>query len=226
MEISTMRPIFKITDWDGLPDDDWDGLKDNPCWPQHLAPDDPGWALLYEDEFYQDQHPELRPHTASYRLAPDPQSVRDALNALAGNGISTTVQNNRPSWWRPGNGRGQIPNELMGLLPGVPARFTRKFARDLNGNETTVPDDFDDMDQSDSNIIGEEDVSQEEDEQWMRNYHEMLMSFYNYPETSVNTVPSTTEAKPTVQPDSSACSTSTAIAGSVATAEMPKPTSP
>jgi hypothetical protein len=31
---------------------DW-GLKDNPCWPSYIAPEDPGYALLTDDIWYQ-----------------------------------------------------------------------------------------------------------------------------------------------------------------------------
>ncbi|KAI1420347.1 hypothetical protein F5Y12DRAFT_773668 [Xylaria sp. FL1777] len=47
------RPVFIITDWQQpVIAGDLDGLRSNPCWPQRLAPNDPGFALLTYDQWY------------------------------------------------------------------------------------------------------------------------------------------------------------------------------
>jgi hypothetical protein len=61
-------PEFTITGWDHaanpLPND---GLNDNPCWPSTIAPQDPGFALLTFDPYYNKKKP---PYT--YTEAYDP----------------------------------------------------------------------------------------------------------------------------------------------------------
>ena len=41
----------------------------NPCWPKELVPDDPGFALLTDDEWYKD-HPKQAKKTGSYAKPP------------------------------------------------------------------------------------------------------------------------------------------------------------
>lgn len=52
-----VRPVFTIAHWEHLatPATD-DGLWDNPCWPSSIAVNDPGFALLSLDEWY-DKNP-------------------------------------------------------------------------------------------------------------------------------------------------------------------------
>ena len=66
VSIKTARAVFSINAFPVLNNDSaWNGLKENPCWPRGLASEDPGFALLTEDEFYKaGQHPELAQYTA------------------------------------------------------------------------------------------------------------------------------------------------------------------
>lgn len=52
------RPEFTWTKWGHAANPPIsDGLRENPCWPEKLAPDDPGFALLTADPFYQGNKP-------------------------------------------------------------------------------------------------------------------------------------------------------------------------
>lgn len=58
--VATMdeRPEFSWSKWgQAAKPPVSDGLKENPCWPDHLAPDDPGFQLLTADPFYQGNKP-------------------------------------------------------------------------------------------------------------------------------------------------------------------------
>jgi len=52
------QPVFTIAQWDhiGTLVTQDDGLSQNPCWPQAIAPLDPGFTLLSVDRYY-DNHP-------------------------------------------------------------------------------------------------------------------------------------------------------------------------
>lgn len=54
------QPVFTIAQWDhagnGPGGSQDDGLSQNPCWPQKIAPNDPGFTLLSVDRYY-DTHP-------------------------------------------------------------------------------------------------------------------------------------------------------------------------
>ena len=86
--IVTTRAIFSIGNWDNLPNDPYHGLKLNSkCWPSQLAPDDPGWVLLTNDEFYSaGQYPASAVHIGSYRDFPDMQ--RPGRSSLPPIGVS------------------------------------------------------------------------------------------------------------------------------------------
>ncbi|KAH8650613.1 hypothetical protein BGZ60DRAFT_421433 [Tricladium varicosporioides] len=73
VQVQVPQPVFEITDWDGLPRDagDPDGLKKNPCWPSMIVPDDPGFALLTDDPYYQ-HNPRAAATVTNYAKAPDP----------------------------------------------------------------------------------------------------------------------------------------------------------
>jgi hypothetical protein len=118
VSITTTRAIFSITDFPGIPDDkEWNGLKLNSkCWPSGLAPDDPGWVLLTNDEFYSAaQHPELAAHTSSYTTLPSYDSV---LKALGGKkSLFSTLDVPEDVYTAKG---AKIPSMLFGKLPGLP----------------------------------------------------------------------------------------------------------
>jgi hypothetical protein len=73
VQVEVPQPVFEITDWGGLSKDpaDPDGLKKNPCWPSMIVPDDPGFALLTDDPYYQ-LNPRAAATVTDYAKAPDP----------------------------------------------------------------------------------------------------------------------------------------------------------
>ena len=53
VKVQVPQPVFEIKFWEHNKDNKKDdGLWDNPCWPKTLVPDDPGFALLTNDEWY------------------------------------------------------------------------------------------------------------------------------------------------------------------------------
>jgi hypothetical protein len=148
VSVATARAVFSLTAFPGLPADpaeDWDGLKLNTdCWPSRLAPNDPGWALLTNDEFYKVQHPELADHTTSYTQWPPLALVRAALQANGGNPPYSTLP--VPTKAYAAKGVSAPPDNLFGVLPGLPlqpsgqggagARRLLLAMRDGGGNET------------------------------------------------------------------------------------------
>lgn len=50
------RPEFTISSWGQSPAAN-DGMNDNPCWPRGIAANDPGFALLTYDPYYQGKAP-------------------------------------------------------------------------------------------------------------------------------------------------------------------------
>jgi hypothetical protein len=72
VQVEVPQPVFEITDWGGLSKDpaDPDGLK-NPFWPSMIVPDDPGFALLTDDPYYQ-LNPRAAATVTDYAKTPDP----------------------------------------------------------------------------------------------------------------------------------------------------------
>jgi hypothetical protein len=77
--VETEHPVFHFDSLGGLPDVKCHVMKDNTlCWPETLIPEDPGFALLTNDEFYSaGQHPELIMHTKSYQQLLDKHRMKD-----------------------------------------------------------------------------------------------------------------------------------------------------
>jgi hypothetical protein len=69
------QPVFEISDWDGLPNDPDYGLKINPCWPSRIVPNDPGFALLTDDSYYERLPGLLQSLTISNYAKPPPANV-------------------------------------------------------------------------------------------------------------------------------------------------------
>jgi len=60
------HPEFTIGKWEQKkPPSGDDGLRDNPCWPSAIAADDPGFALLTYDAYY-DTHDQPYDYQAAY----------------------------------------------------------------------------------------------------------------------------------------------------------------
>ncbi|OHF01134.1 hypothetical protein CORC01_03448 [Colletotrichum orchidophilum] len=217
VSIETARPIFKITDWDGLPKDTkWYGLQDNKCWPKDLTPHDPGWVLLTNDEFYGPaQHPDLAPHTQSYRGLPDLTLLRQVLQQRRNLPPYDFRKLDLPEYdgknIREGNGVGQIPRAYRdNLLPGIPRpkRRRRMILAEVH-NETQVWEE-------EEFVEDFEDLDDEEFEEWIGEYMD------ESGEASV-TMPKETEAvqTPTSQGDAATTPPSQA---SIATNGLPHAT--
>ncbi|KAI0390319.1 hypothetical protein F5Y17DRAFT_71510 [Xylariaceae sp. FL0594] len=133
VSISTLRAIFSIADFDGLKPYPADGLDENPCYPKDLT-DDPGWALLTNDPWYDDPgHEDFKKEATNYIKVPDLQRVRDAqpdpkravisyadvqaiLEVLKAVKSEQSLIKNYV-----GDDDGRIPLAYWGVLPGLPA---------------------------------------------------------------------------------------------------------
>ncbi|KAK0610895.1 hypothetical protein B0T14DRAFT_500090 [Immersiella caudata] len=129
VSVQTGHAVFDIQDWDNLPeepdalpdDQKWHGLKENPCWPKALAPEDPGFVLLTNDEFYMTQHTALSDFTASYTEFPDVQVLINAMGGVQANlippfAVSTLQQAEYDKFFK----NAPIPPEYLAVLPGMP----------------------------------------------------------------------------------------------------------
>ncbi|PVH79949.1 hypothetical protein DL98DRAFT_630092 [Cadophora sp. DSE1049] len=224
---NTGRAVFTFADWDGLPEDkDWHGLKDNRCWPKALAADDPGWALLTDDEFYLTQHKDLAKSTARYAEYPDlallqgALLIRDPVNSFRALDVPAALAK---------FGNDGIPLELQGVLPGIPKFSPPKPPRRVRGifyesRNITLPMlhgpsgwQFGDEE------IDPDDMSDDEWSDWMQNYIEEDLEDVDF-EEETPTSPSEVEAIPTPigQGDATAIP---ALQGSLASAGLPVATS-
>lgn len=91
------RAVFEMKfDWAGVDPPsapDW-GLKANPCWPQGIVPDDPGYVLLTEDKWYN------KPPDPDYRKfysEPPPASLAKAAKLPSGAKRPGSPSNNNPN---------------------------------------------------------------------------------------------------------------------------------
>lgn len=204
VEVETLRAIFSIAGFEGLQPLPEDGLRDNPCYPSDLV-DDPGWALLTDDPWYHDAaNAQHRASATLYQKAPDVQKVRDAL---ARGGVPRWLFQNMPDiqavrkrlglkdekkMWKAwvGDGNGQIPQDLWGLLPGLPAfpkpkrrRWSLAELQAANGTHHLlgVAERSDDNGDGIDWDGGEDDVdtySDEELERWLDDYRELADRLY------------------------------------------------
>lgn len=85
------HPSFSITNWQHhavYPNTRDDGLSENTCWPQKIAPKDPGFTLLTFDKYYNGADP-------PYDYKKDYQSgVNDVKRDLKFDGLEVLVQRN------------------------------------------------------------------------------------------------------------------------------------
>ncbi|KAI0892932.1 hypothetical protein F4806DRAFT_505218 [Annulohypoxylon nitens] len=246
VKISTLRAIFSIASFEGLKQND-DGLKENPCYPKYLI-DDPGWALLTDDEWYKD-HPASAKNLANYRKVPsksmvdaakakvdaarkrgemlDPMSNNDIQNMMSAFG----VQKETDLWSKwVGTGDGQIPEDLWGVLPSIP-KFTkpkkRSFIDVAAANDTLSLEDRDaddlDWDGGEDNL---DEMDDEELRRWLDDYEEIMRRMYEY-DAETRTAPPEVPAEATlVSPDEKDLinQPTPAVTGSNASGGMPQPT--
>ncbi|KAL7629676.1 hypothetical protein AAE478_001199 [Parahypoxylon ruwenzoriense] len=249
VKISTLRAIFSISEFEGLKDND-DGLEENPCYPKELI-DDPGWALLTDDEWYKD-HPASAKNVDNYRKAPRKAAVDaakakvdaarkngkklDTMEAVDLKGMMKRVnlKTEKDMWnkWV-GTGDGQIPEELWGVLPTIP-KFPkpkkRSFVDVAAANDTLS---LEDRDADDLDWDGhEDDVDHMDDEKlrrWLEDYEEITRRMYENGEDDMKsrTVPPEVPAEPTSVPRGErdlVDQPTPAVAGSSASGRMPRPT--
>ncbi|KAK4443009.1 hypothetical protein QBC34DRAFT_499274 [Podospora aff. communis PSN243] len=187
VSVQTAHAVFEIKDWDNLPaDPEFHGLKLNPCWPRMLAPEDPGFVLLTNDEFYLTQHTTLTDYTARYTTYPDLQVL---INAMVG--IDQIRYDEL-------FGNDPIPDEYLKVLPGMP--------RPGQPNVPSPPNTPDPDSDSGSDADGEFELerrangtvqdagNRENGRLWMRAYRAWLRQ----QQESSNIVAPRTDAKPTL----------------------------
>ncbi|KAK0122536.1 hypothetical protein ONS96_009578 [Cadophora gregata f. sp. sojae] len=228
VSVETGRAVFTIADWDGLPNDkDWHGLKENPCWPKPLAEDDPGWALLTEDEFYLTQHKELAQSTARYLEYPDlallqaALSKRDPINSFRPLNTAEALAK---------FGNDGIPLELQGILPGIPRFSSPKPPRRVrgisyewrNGSLPFVLPGQPGFLLGDI-VIDPDDMSDDQWSDYIQNDFEEELEDLDFEEETL-TSPSAVEAAPTPIGQGDATATP-ALQGSLVSAWLPVPTS-
>ncbi|XXG95828.1 hypothetical protein Hte_002099 [Hypoxylon texense] len=241
--ISTLRAIFSISEFEGLKPND-DGLEENPCYPKALI-NDPGWALLTDDEWYKD-HSTRAQNMANYRKAPSQTMVDDAeekVGAARKNGdkldtIETIdlqgmvnklkFKTDKDMWSKMvGTSEGQIPEELWGVLPTIPEfrkPNRRSLADAVAANDTLS---LEDRDADDLDWDGDEDdvegMSDEELRRWLEDYEELMRRMYEDGEESRAT-PAEVPAEPTLVPRDERDQPTAAMAGSNASGGVPYPT--
>ena len=83
------RAVFTMSfDWSGGPlnnqapsaQNEW-GLRENPCWPEAIVPDNPGWNLLNDDPWY-NTHPQAAKDRHLYPQPPDTNQLAAARQWL------------------------------------------------------------------------------------------------------------------------------------------------
>lgn len=227
-------------------------MKDNPCYPEALV-DDPGWALLTDDPWY-DDHPASKANIPNYLKAPSKAMV-DAANAKAdvarknGEKLETlpaldlknimtrfNVKTEKDLWNKyVGDGNGQIPEDLWGVLPTIP-KFPkpkkRSFADIAAANYTLSREDLDaddlDWDGDEDDVDGMDD---EELRRWLEDYEEMIHHMYegaDYEDDAESpTTPPEIPAEPTSIPHNERDlinQPTPAMEGSNASGGIPRPT--
>lgn len=228
LSIQTARAVFTIDDWDGLPNDPYDGLKLNKkCWPEDLAPD-PGWALLTKDEYYQ-RAPgnQFQAETKKYRGLPDLAKVQAALAKNGGHPPFSfkSFQDNDAFKASQQKNKWRIPDAYRDggtVLPGLPAPPPPppKMRMRRDGNETL--EDRGATDRMDSWSEDEvlEGYTDEELDQWMAEYIELMARSEDNEIEASRTIPRETEAEATPVGEVD-LATAPAVGKSVADAEMP-----
>ncbi|KAK8038483.1 hypothetical protein PG993_006894 [Apiospora rasikravindrae] len=226
VSVNTRHAIFKFEDWDNLPVDNvWYGLRDNPCWPSDLAKDDPGWALLTNDEFYETQHQNLKQFRELYTKPPPLQDLKDALLKRGGSPRIHSARLKRTS----------TKTKSFISRPGScitsPTTTWLNDTEDEPGNHPLIEKRREKIDMINIKKMTIEDVHRTEDEDlehmddaqvdaWMDRYIELLRK---QSETSSNTSPPVSDAQPT--PAGQADPTPAAASvGSLGFGELPQPT--
>ena len=145
---ATFSVAFKWEGGDlgGEPDEgnSW-GLKINPCWPEALLPEDPGWVLDVDDDWYKNHipNPDLR---GQYAKAPG-QDLINAANAWLArpeNSDKKVVANGSGGPKRQNSDDGQGPNKAQkqGSTPTNPRRRRRSLSVSSNGFLAIRDDDL------------------------------------------------------------------------------------
>ncbi|KAK8057782.1 hypothetical protein PG996_011719 [Apiospora saccharicola] len=168
--VSTLRAIFSIAEFPGL-NSNYDGL-----------------ALLTDDEWYQHEGLRHATNTADYRKSPTKAQVDAARRKIDAAGYRKVQPEERKKMWEKyvGDGDGQIPAELWGVLPSLPQfpkpkRVKRRssLADVAAFNETLT---LEDRDADDVDWDGREDdvdgMTDEELEQWLGEYEEVVRRMY------------------------------------------------
>ncbi|KAK8022112.1 hypothetical protein PG993_012879 [Apiospora rasikravindrae] len=202
--VSTLRAIFSISDLQGLKPNS-DGLDENPCYPKDLI-DDPGWALLTDDEWYKNEGKQHAAKTAEYRKSSTKAQVDAARAEIAADA------GRKGKLWKNwvGDGDGQIRAELWGVLPSLPKfpkpqGVTKKRRIDdmasQNNNETLALEnrDSDDLEGDGGHEVDLDSLTDEELAQWLAQYEEVARRMYALAEEELTpTSPPVVEAQATI----------------------------
>ncbi|KAL9113309.1 MAG: hypothetical protein Q9227_002644 [Pyrenula ochraceoflavens] len=128
------RAVFALDfDWTGVDkptkQNNW-GLKENPCWPQDIVPDDPGYALLEDDNWYNTAAPKnAKDDRPKYKDPPDDDRVERADQNRKARGLP-------PAKADPNDGQRLRPRSLQMLPDGgialrdETANLTRRLTED------------------------------------------------------------------------------------------------
>jgi len=99
------RAVFEMHfdgTWDDTPSEknDW-GLSENPCWPQDIVTDDPGYALLTDDKWYATRKSQPQVDLrASYSMSP-PADLKAKADKLRWQKRPASPNDNGPSKQKP-----------------------------------------------------------------------------------------------------------------------------
>ncbi|KAK8026239.1 hypothetical protein PG990_004062 [Apiospora arundinis] len=246
VSVNTRHAVFKFEDWDNLPVDNvWYGLKENECWPSDLAKEDPGWALLTYDEFYETQHTNLKQYRELYTKPPPIQDLKDALKKYGGKPPRPFSKIKKEKYTKYGfNNKSRklyhIPDEYVGVLPSLDFTLPLKKRQmssnatedhimmgtdDISSDEVNGLElvDIEEMTIEDIHNTSDEDLQQMDDEHldaWMARYMDLLRK---QAETSSNTSPPVSDAKPTPAGQANPTAQPPAV-GSLGFDDLPKPT--
>lgn len=125
VQVTVPLAVFEITHWDDVPKDKEDGLLENPCWPSMIVPNDPGFVLLTNDNFYKsDSRGKIASSTIFKYASPPDVSITGHLNTLWS---ATPNPRQDPTSAEPG--------DVEEIAPGNTPRGLVLVRRSQNGTE-------------------------------------------------------------------------------------------
>lgn len=118
-------------------DNDW-GLKENPCWPEDIVPNDPGYALLTADKWYDTAPATVRDQRSLY-AKPPPKEMIEAADGSKGKKRPHPDDDNGPNKKPPGNPPSKRALEnIDGGLAIRDVNITRKLTDEEIGQDVEI----------------------------------------------------------------------------------------